>query len=120
MNFFSSEDTSPYGKTVYGPGMLDHAEMLSQIIKKDTSLGLDKKQTMLSLLNDPDFVYKIIAGYTGSQIMDLIAQHKKMSPTSKFLLSAAGFSLGSALYKIFMTEAKHLKYNEQKTKYTVK
>lgn len=116
----SISEVSPYGVQMSGPGVLDTAASLSKFIKNDSNLSFEKKESMLALLDNPQTVHKIMAGYTGGKIMDAITEHKKMHPVTKVLLHGAGFSLAEQLYKIIFREGHFVKDNPERYTYKVR
>lgn len=118
-SFYSSIDVAPHGVPMIGPGMLDSA-VLSKLIKNDSNLSAEKKESILAMIDNPQIFNGLLTGYTGSKVADAIGDYMQLNPVTKAMLGVAGFSIGKTIYNIFLTEGKFTKYDAERQKYKIK
>lgn len=118
-SFHSAADISPYGVPMMGPGILDSA-VLSKLIKNDSNLNAEKKESILAMIDNPQIFNSLLTGYTGSKVADAVADYMQLNAVTKAMLNMAGFSIGKTIYNIFFTEGKFIKHDAERQKYKVK
>jgi hypothetical protein len=97
----------------------DLQPILVKMISQDHGLDLGKKQSLLTLLNSPEALDNLLVGAIGAAVMHTLASYKKMSPTSRTLLSLAGFGIGTIMYNI-IKERKFTSFDQATGKVKIK
>lgn len=81
--------------------MASHNEELKLAVQADPKLSSSQKAELVDILNDGNRLPKLLSGATGSAVGVAIAKYFKLGTTSKVVLGAAGFGIGSLLYNFF-------------------
>ena len=97
-DIFGISDIAPGGIRMTGVDMLRDPSRLLKVIEQDKGLSMQKKNSLLTMLQSPEAFDNIMAGAAGVILTRMLANYTNMSPTAKTLLSLAGFGLGNIIY----------------------
>lgn len=95
---FGITDIAPGGVRMFGVDMIKNQAGLLKMIEQDKGLNMQKKNSLLTMLQSPEAFDNIMAGAAGLILTRMLASYANMSPTARTLLSLAGFGLGNIIY----------------------
>jgi hypothetical protein len=94
----------------------DHTKVTPNTFKHfvmhDHGLDLDKKNSLLTMLNTPEWVDHLVVGAAGAALSKATASYMEMSKPAQTLMSLAGFGLGNIIYNQFK-ENKYTTYDPE-------
>lgn len=97
-DMFGITDIAPGGVRMFGVDMIKNQAGLLKMIEQDKGLNMQKKNSLLTMLQSPEAFDNIMAGAAGLILTRMLASYANMSPTARTLLSLAGFGLGNIIY----------------------
>lgn len=98
----------------YATKYFDHTKVSPNVYKHvvmhDHGLDLQKKNSLLTMLNSPEWVDHLVVGAAGAALSKATASYLGMSKPAQTLMSLAGFGLGNIMYNQFK-ENKYTSYD---------
>jgi hypothetical protein len=118
-DMFGITDIAPGGVRMFGVDMLKDQASLLKMINQDKGLNMQKKNSLLTMLQSPEAFDNIMAGTAGFILTRMLSSYSNMSPTARTLLSLAGFGIGNILYNT-LNERKFTEYDRNSGIATIK
>ena len=103
-------DAPWYATKYYDPTRLE-PQAYKHLVMHDHGLALGKKNSLLTMLDSPEWVDHLAVGAVGAAVSKAAASYIGMSKPAQTLMSLAGFGLGNMLYNQ-MHENKHTSYDQ--------
>jgi hypothetical protein len=108
-------DISPHGKPIFGLDILSDPVLLSKFIQQDHGLDKHKKQSLLTMLDSPEWFDHLVVGAAGAALAKTVASYADMSPPAQTLMSLAGFGVGNIIYNNYH-QNQFTEYNQESGK----
>ena len=100
----------------YATKYFDHTKvqpnMFQHFVVHDHGIDLPKKNSILTMLNSPEWVDHLLVGAAGAAITKAVSSYAGLSKPAQVLLSLAGFGVGNMIYNHFK-ENKHTSYDPE-------
>ena len=110
--YYSANTISPHGVKMYGLDVLQNrSSVLTKLVNNDHGLEEHKKQSVLALLDNPNFLNSMLAGGAGVALTRAVTNYEKMSKPAQVLVTMAGFGLGKVVYELFHDPERFSSYN---------
>jgi hypothetical protein len=103
---------SPYGRPLMGPDIISDPVRVMQLVSQDKGISRDQKQSVITMLNSPEFMDRILVGTTGAALGYAIAKYANIPQPTRTLLSLAGYGIGNVLYNTLQNR-EFTTYNQQ-------
>jgi hypothetical protein len=97
-DIFSITEPAAGGVRMFGVDMIKNQAGLLKMINQDKGLNMQKKNSLLTMLQSPEAFDNIMAGAAGVILTRMLTSYTNMSPTARTLLSLAGFGIGNIIY----------------------
>lgn len=97
-DIFSITEPAAGGIRMFGVDMVKDQAGLLKMINQDKGLNMQKKNSLLTMLQSPEAFDNIMAGAAGVILTRMLTSYTNMSPTARTLLSLAGFGIGNIIY----------------------
>jgi hypothetical protein len=104
-------DAPWFATKYYDPTRVD-PQTFKHLVAHDHGLALRKKNSLLTILDSPEWVDHLFVGAAGAAISKATASYLGMSKPAQTLMSLAGFGLGNVIYNQ-LHENKHTSYNQE-------
>lgn len=95
---FSISGPGAGGIKMFGVDMVKDQAGLLKMINQDKGLNMQKKNSLLTMLQSPEAFDNVMAGTAGFILTRMLSSYSNMSPTARTLLSLAGFGMGNIIY----------------------
>ena len=104
-------DAPWFATKYYDPTHLE-PQMFKHLVAHDHGLELRKKNSLLTVLDSPEWVDHLLVGAAGAAISKAASSYLGMSKPAQTLMSLAGFGLGNIIYN-HLHENKHTSYDPE-------
>jgi hypothetical protein len=112
-------DVSAHGRPMFGLDVLSDPVLLTKFIRQDHGLDGRKKQSLLTMLDSPEWFDHLVVGAAGAALAKTVASYAELSPPAQTLMSLAGFGVGNIIYNTYHTK-KFTSYNQDTGKVRIK
>jgi hypothetical protein len=116
---FSIGGRSPYGRPLMGPDMISDPVKVMQLVSQDKGISRGQKQSVITMLNSPEFVDHILVGAAGAALGNAIAKYSNIPQPARTLLSLAGFGIGNIIYNTLQNR-EFISYDQETAKAKIK
>lgn len=110
-HLLSLADAPWYATKYYDPTHIQ-PQLISHYVQNDHGLAQHKKNSLLNVLNNPEWVDHLVVGAAGAAISKAVASYAEMSKPAQTLMSLAGFGVGNIIYN-HLHERKHTSYDPE-------
>jgi hypothetical protein len=96
----SIADAPAYATKYYDPTKVT-PNVFKHVVMHDHGIDLNKKNSLLTMLDSPEWVDHLLAGAAGAALSKATSSYLGMSKPAQTLMSLAGFGLGNIMYNQF-------------------
>jgi hypothetical protein len=96
----SIADAPAYATKYYDPTKIT-PNVFKHVVMHDHGIDVNKKNSLLNILNSPEWVDNLLVGAAGAALSKATASYLGMSKPAQTLMSLAGFGIGNIMYNQF-------------------
>ena len=100
---------APWYATKYFDPTKVNVNTFKHLVMHDHGIDLQKKNSLLSMLDSPEWMDHLAVGAAGAVLSNAAASYLGMSKPAQTLMSLAGFGLGNIMYD--QVKTRHTSYD---------